>query len=329
MPVVRSIDKNNLPYWMTQGNPYGTEPIDFRTLTFQAGGTTTPGTVPGTPPGGLPGAPGTDGSPAAGRKLVVPDPTTTASNALAGNLANLAKLRELFNKTSTTLGITPEMRASTGGLIKELQNAPSFLGAYPDLSRKTAEFGTGQGISGSPAETTLGYRLTDEERLRRRVMAEKLQSDVITRGNETLPLKNFMQTPEGRQFWQNLANTVAAAPDPEAAFKRALDLIKQGLSRGLGAGYGGGPPGTTAPTTTRTPSTTPGTHPAFWPTLPGAATPPPPAGGPPSVTAPPRNMDTVDDWLASLGLGTGQPGVTTRPTGDFIGDINPGTDWYA
>ncbi len=283
--------------------------------------------------GALAGLPGIGGSSAAGRIPQVPDPTATAGGALAGNLANLAKLRQLFNRTSAAVGVTPEFTAGETGLIRELQNAPRFLGAYPDLSRQTAEFGTAQGVAGSPAEQTLGYRLSDEEQLRRRAMASQMLGQRAARANQILPLQNFMQTPQERQIWQNFANTIAAGADPEEAFRRALSLAQAGINRGIGAGYGGGAPRVgAAPSPGSTyagdvnwnalnaarAAATPG-----WATLPSMV---PETGrlGVGGMVNPNRpsfgysgGQLQGEDWLDTLGLGRGQEGVTITPTEDL------------
>lgn len=272
-------------------------------------------------PGVLPGAPGTGGSPAAGQKPAVPDPSATQAGALAGNLANLAQLRQLFNKTSQTVGIGPGMMQAETANINNLLNPPS---QFVDINRMAAEAGTGSGVAGSPAAETRGYRMTDEEMLRRRLLGTSLLNQRAQRANEILSPQQFMIRPESQQAWQNLANMVASAPDPELAFRRALDLAKAGTNRGFNAGYGGGAP---RPSVVTSPSGV--TAVPTWPTLPVTA---PPAAinpsGPSSVYAPP-NSNAGEDWLASLGLGLGQPGVTTTPLSSFMGDINPTTDWYA
>jgi hypothetical protein len=291
------------------------------------------GGVPGAAgsPGALLGLPGIGGSAAAGQRPQVPDPSLTAGNALAGNLANLARLSQLFNRTSAAVGVTPEFTSGESDLISRLQNAPRFLREYPDEARKVGEWGAFQGQSGSPAQETLGYRLTDEERLRRQLLGSNLLSQRAQRANTILPLQQFMQTPNERQLWENFASILRSGADPELAFRRAIDLARQGINQGYQAGYGGGAPRTT-------PSSAPVGAPAIptWPTLPSYSPPQaavPNAGGPGSVYAPPpTNFNEAEDWLNSLGLGLNSPGVSITPTGNtssFMGDINPGEDFYA
>lgn len=277
------------------------------------------GRVPGT----LTGAPGIGGSPAAGQKPAVPDPRATQANSLAANLANLSKLRQLFNQTSQAVGIGSGMMQSETANINSLLNPPS---QFVDINRMAAEAGTGTGVAGSPAAETRGYRMTDEEMLRRRLLGSNLLSQRANRANAILPLQNFMLRPENQQAWQNLANMVASAPDPELAFQRALELARTGINQGFGAGYGGGAPrpsiapnfGAPAPSFAGNPSSVP-----TWPTLPTSV----PGMMPPGTIAP---VSSGEDWLSSLGLGIGQPGVTVTPTNSFLGDINyQNQDLYA
>lgn len=285
--------------------------LDFRGITAPTAGTLT-------------GAPGTGGSPAAGQKPAVPDPRATQADALAGNLANLAKYRQLLNQTSQAVGVGPGMRQSESENIRALLDPPS---QYVDINRMAAEAGTGTGVAGSPAAETRGYRMTDEEMLRRRLLGSNLLSQVAARATSILPPLSMLIRPETQQTWKNLANMIKAAPDPEAAFRRALGLAQSGINRGFGAGYGGGAPRIGAPmgpgatyagdvnwnnlTAARAASV------PTWPTLPTNT----PGTTPPGQLAP----ITGEDWLSSLGLGLGQPGVTTAPTPyNPINEVGPG-----
>lgn len=280
--------------------------------------------------GTLPGAPGTGGSIAAGQKPQVPDPTKTALDAILGNLANLANVRKLFNRTSTAVGITPGMTSQEGKNISALLHPPA---EFVDTNRMAAEAGTGTGVAGSPAAETRGYRMTDEERLRRQVLGSQLLSQLASRASSILPIPSFMVSPEAQQLWKNLANTIAGAADPEAAFQRAFGLAKSGIRSGLGAGYGGGAPRVVNPVTGG--NTYAGdvnwnklmaaraANVPTWPTLPTNI-----PGVMPPGTLGPAPYSSGEDFLGSLGLGLGQPGVTTTPISSFMGDINPPEDLY-
>lgn len=286
----------------------------------------------GVAPGSLPGAPGLGGSTAAGRIPQVPDPTATAGSAIAGNLANLAKLRQLFNRTSAAVGVTPEMTSAETRNINSLLNPPA---QFVDIDRLSAEAGTGTGLAGSPSAFARGYRMTRDEQLRERLLGSQLLGQRVNRANQILPLQQFMQTPEGRQIWQNFANTVAAGADPEEAFQRAMALAREGLNRGFNAGYGGGAPRATNPLTGG--STYAGDvnwnnltaarqfNVPTWPTLPTNV----PGTMPPGTIAPIAPFSSGEDFLGSMGLGLGQPGVTTTPISSFMGDINVPEDLYS
>lgn len=201
-----------------------------------------PGAAGGT--GTLTGAPGTGGSPAAGRIPGVPDPTATATSAITGNISNLPGLEKLFQGIGGTMVPNyPALSATQSGNIASLLGSPdprATPGAYGDEFRHAAETGAGLGIGGSAAEGAMGYRMSDRERIARQAQGTSMLSAALGQANQVLPLQNFQTTPQQSQEWQYMANLMKAAPDPELAWQRAMQLAREGINRGYGAGYGAG-----------------------------------------------------------------------------------------
>lgn len=236
----------------------GTTPSQFLNVYAAPGAPGTGlGTFPVAPssPGALAGLSAYGGSPAAGRIPQVSDPTTTAAAALTGNQANMPYLSTLFNQVGATL--VPQF---TGLQELEAQNIADLLAGkfeVPEAFRRVAEMGTQMGPGGGEsdayktAEILFGRRMAEEAK----AMGAKRFSDAIARSRGVLDLEKFLQTPEQRQAWQWLADQLRAAPDPEEAFKRALSLIREGITRGFNTsrgplGGGGGPTTLTNPSNT-------------------------------------------------------------------------------
>jgi len=213
-----------------------------------AGGGVAPGAVPGV----LTGAPGIGGSIIAGQQPQVPNPTTTGSSAIGGNISNLPNLQNLFTGTgSIQVPNYPALSSTQSGNIQSLLASPdprSDPQAYYDTFRRAAESGTARGVAGSPLANETAYRMTDEERLRRQQLGSNMLSQALAQANAVLPLPAFMTTPDAQQSWQWLANLIKSAPDPEAARQEALRLGQVGINQGYtGSGgnrYSGGSGGT-------------------------------------------------------------------------------------
>ncbi len=193
-------------------------------------------------PGVLTGAPGIGGSIIAGQQPQVPNPTTTGSSAIGGNISNLPNLQNLFTGTgSIQVPNYPALSSTQSGNIQSLLASPDPRAdpqAYYDTFRRAAESGTARGVAGSPVANETAYRMTDEERLRRQELGTNMLSQALAQANAVLPLPAFMTTPDAQQSWQWLANLIKSAPDPEAARQEALRLGQVGINQGF-AGSGG------------------------------------------------------------------------------------------
>jgi hypothetical protein len=163
----------------------------------------------------------------------------TAATATAGNIANAPALGNLFNLTGGTY-----VPGFEGLQATESQNIANLLGGQynlPEAFRRTAELGSmapggAQSDAARTAEILWHRRFEDQAR---QEGAQRL-SQAAARSRGILDLATMMQTPEQRQQWSYLASQLAAAPDPEAAFQRALALAREGINRGFNTGYGPG-----------------------------------------------------------------------------------------
>lgn len=256
----------------------------------------TPGTIPGAVP--LPGYTEESGG--------VPGTTSPSQSlanliaGLAGQTGNIGKLvgdltgastkalrdeypAEYFNTLGTLMGNVGE-RAR--GNVSDL---------LPELGQGAAEWGVGAGVPGSPAfETKLARDLgLTRYRVEREALDDlgRIKAGIPTTApfdiNRLVPDVNLQSALE------QIANMYAAAPKPEAAFKRNLELALSGLNRGFtGTGAGGGAHYGGAPG----PSTN-------WPSLSAAPTPVNIALGPgvrPTSAAP-----AGPGWGQSWGTGGG------------------------
>lgn len=251
----------------------------------------TPGTIPGAVP--LPGYTEESGG--------VPGTTSPSQSlanliaGLAGQTGNIGKLvgdltsastkalrdeypAEYFNTLGTLMGNVGE-RAR--GNVSDL---------LPELGQGAAEWGVGAGVPGSPAfETKLARDLgLTRYRVEREALDDlgRIKAGIPTTApfdiNRLVPDVNLQSALE------QIANMYAAAPKPEAAFKRNLELALAGLKGGF-SGAGGG--GVTRYGNAPGPSTN-------WPTLSAAPT-------PVNIALGPGRPDAVDIARSRKGSPTG------------------------
>lgn len=231
MPAVSPND----PYWEQQvtyspGSPYYHAP-------------TAPGSATVTSTGTQPGAG------AYGAVPTVPNPLTTASQSILGNIGNLASL---YGLTTGTAG------ASAAGANQQyLQNLPGYAGLTsaasqniasdlaghisPDvvnqLSQLAAERGVGFG-GGSPnanaalmaalGKTSMGLQQQGQQELTAAIGRTPV-------GPAFNPA-SFLVSPEQQQQAGMAANLYASAPNPTMAAQAAEAAANRGINTGLGLG---------------------------------------------------------------------------------------------
>lgn len=231
------------------------------------------------PPGTLTPAPTMGGSPAAGGKPFIPSPINTAQQAIRGNLRllpnlknigrqlNQFQLNQLYNQLGRAIpglqGLQTQAAANIGSaLAGEL---PADV--VNQILTNAAEFGVASGTGGGGADManlapgslaghmglrSLGLSSLDQTRWGAGALNAALAG--APRVNQFDPTQFFV-TPEQQQQARLLANYIAAAPDPEAGFQRALALQNAGMTRGFGSiptASPGAPGGGGAPSSTST-----------------------------------------------------------------------------
>lgn len=223
------------PYWEQQvtyspGSPYYQAP-------------TAPGSATVTSTGTQPG------SGAYGAVPTVPNPLTTASQSILGNIGNLASL---YGLTTGTAGAS-----AAGAQQQYLQNLPGYAGLTsaasqniasdlaghisPDvvnqLSQLAAERGVGFG-GGSPnanaalmaalGKTSMGLQQQGQQELTAAIGRTPV-------GPAFNPA-SFLVSPEQQQQAGMAANLYASAPNPTLAAQAAESAANRGINTGLGLG---------------------------------------------------------------------------------------------
>ena len=104
----------------------------------------------------------------------------------------LQNLQKKANQGRVPMGA--ELEEESSRQISALLNPPDL---FPDTSRAAAEWGASRGVSGSPAAASAGVRMTDDEKLRRIELGQKMFSDATTRNpSADLPdISQFMLSP--------------------------------------------------------------------------------------------------------------------------------------
>jgi hypothetical protein len=203
-------------------------------------------------------------NPAYGGVPSVPDPTSTASASIAGNLANLSKIGQLGtgvtgqNVTNSMAPLTSALPGLTGDLGAQMGNISSMIGGQipadvlTQLQQQSAERGVSSGLApGSPNSnaaylkslglTSLGLEQTGQSDLTS-LMGSIPQPGVFNP-------QSMMTTPQQQQQAQEAASVLGASPIPAAAAGTNMSALMSALSMGKGTmsgmtgGTTGGPTG--------------------------------------------------------------------------------------
>jgi hypothetical protein len=222
----------------------------------------TPGVgQPGTPGNRAPGGainplPSFGWSPGYGGTPAVPNPTTTAGNAITGNTANfggaanLAALTNLFNQQQQQNQLirglpnySAMVNTSSGNILNELEGkVPTDVVRM--LEQTAAERGISTGTAGSPSGNAALLRAMGLTSLDLTQRGESNLTGAISR-TPTVPLLNpatFFVNPEQQQQAESAAALYGSAPNPAAAAEEAIRQARAGASAGY-PGRGFGPPG--------------------------------------------------------------------------------------
>lgn len=278
------------------GTPWGQTPRGSGTTAPKAG------------PGNLQGAGGQPGAGPYGSVPQVPDPTTSQSKAIGGNVKNLGNLGNLTTSLNTTIAKNaalpyqlnlPNYGAMTG---QSSNNILSLLKGQvpPDVANQIAQMAAERGVAtgsiGSPNSNTALLRALGLTSLGLQQQGEGELTGAIGRtptGKQFDPT-TFLTTPGDVQSSQYLANLFAAAPDPGAAALAGIGNSLAGYNLGsnaarpMGMGFQSPPGGQSTPF-----QGFPGITPGFGP------------GGVPNPSG--DNYDPFDIWNL--------PGNTSSPAG--------------
>lgn len=182
-----------------------------------------------------------------------PSPQATQSAALAGNLGQLDKIKQLMAaldeqsarnaQYSMTLNL-PNYGAALGQAMGNVQSGLS--GQLPGdvitlLQQQAAERGIGGGFPGSANVgaaylRALGLTSLDLQQKARENLTSLMGA--VPRGTSVNPADLLVQ-PTQQQEWQYLANQLRAAPNPAEAAAANLANLQAGMGAGQSAGGGG------------------------------------------------------------------------------------------
>lgn len=182
-----------------------------------------------------------------------PSPQATQSAALAGNLAQLTRIKQLMAaldeqsarnaQYSMTLNL-PNYGAAMGQAMGNIQSG--LRGQLPAdvislLQQQAAERGVAGGFPGSP-NVDAGYLralgLTSLDLMQKSREGLTSLMGAVPRGTSVDP-SALLVRPEQQQEWQYLANQLKAAPDPAQAAAANLANLQAGMGAGTTAGGGG------------------------------------------------------------------------------------------
>lgn len=197
----------------------------------------------------LAGATPTGYTAASGGVPQVPSPQTTQAQAITGNIANLPKLTGLasdvnaFNLGEVTkqyLAGIPQYNAmtaqSSGNILAALRGeVPSDVTNL--LQQSAAERGIATGGAGSPNANAAYLRALGLTSLGQQQYGEQALTGAVARMPRTglYNVAGGMVTPEEQQQAAYMANVLAAAPIPQAAYNQALAAAMMGQNRGYNA----------------------------------------------------------------------------------------------
>lgn len=201
------------------------------------------------------GNPPSNWTAAYGGSPLVPNPTTTARDAISGNIGNLGSLygmagninqfqnaQALLNLTNNLPGYQGMVDQSSRNILQNLQGQVSG-DVINEILQGAAERGisTGQGPAGPNSNaaylralglTSLGLQQTGEKQL----------TEAIGRTPTVAPMdiSKFLVTPDEQQQAQAAANLYASAPNPAAAAAARNAAAMAGLNAGRSS-VGGSP----------------------------------------------------------------------------------------
>lgn len=191
--------------------------------------------------------PATYWDPAFGGHPATPSPTTTAAEAVSGNIGNLAGLYGLagsvnaFNQAQAALGLERNLPGYGGMVAQSSRNIGAELAGQvePDVLNELITTGAERGIltGGGPNANAAWLRalgLTSQGQQQR---GEANLTGAIARTPQA-PLFNpatFFVTPEQQQAAAMHAATVAATPVPAQAAAAQEAAANRGLARGFGS----------------------------------------------------------------------------------------------
>jgi hypothetical protein len=266
-------------------------------------------------PNTLAGAPSQMGQGAYGAVPGAANPQQTQATAVGGNEAIEQQLAQLTGQLDTATaagamaGLSQNLPGAAGLISQAGTNVGQELGGQLPadvlsfLNQQAAERGAGSGLAGSPEEDAAALRAMGLTSLG---MEEQGQQDLgslindIPKGLQFDP-STMLVTPQQQLQQQQLANDLAAAPDPTMAAEANLAALAKGV--GTGGGLGGTPTTPAAGTGTTTPGAASnpdgyGAYTGGWLTGTNTGSPYGAAGTiPAGTTTPATNPTSTDDWL--------------------------------
>lgn len=185
----------------------------------------------------------------------VPDPTQTAGQAIAGDIANLPGLQNLagqINRFNTGEAIAPyianlpnyqAMVGQSSNNILDLLRGQIPADVMDLLGQQGAERGVMMGSPGSPNTNAAVLRNLGLTSLGLQQQGEGELTGAIQRTPvpQLFNVASFLTSPEDQQAAQMAANLYAAAPDPTQQANELLRLLREAMAAQQAAGTGGRP----------------------------------------------------------------------------------------
>jgi hypothetical protein len=197
---------------------------------------------------------GAGGNPAYGGIPAVPNPTSTASSAIAGNLANANSIYNLAQQTGAGAGagvisaLNQEIPGISGTIGSATGNINQLLsGQVPDdvitqLRQQSAEIGAGSGMGPMAPFTNAQYLrslgLTSLGMKQQGLSALNALMGSVPRAPAFDP-SSMLVTPAQQQEAQWMAEMMRRAPNPTAAAAANLAALRAGMGVGGGSPVGG------------------------------------------------------------------------------------------
>lgn len=184
----------------------------------------------------------------------VPNPTTTASTSIAGNLSNIYNLHNLATGAGGAAGagvmaglgaeipgVSGSIGAATGN-INELLSGQVPQDVITQLQQQAAEIGAGSGMGPMSPSTNAGYLkalgLTSLGMKQQGQTALDALMGSVPRAPAFDP-SSMMVNPRDQQQAAEMAQVLGNAPVPAAAARANVNALQQGLGTGQGSPVGG------------------------------------------------------------------------------------------